>query len=766
MKRLFVLLGLGMALLQAAPTYYSITSGASDEGYKGFREQVMHVPVQDDTSASDITLSYASTVPYNAALIDQTPDEAHNLNLGDINWCSRGMLRVKIYVPPHLKEFKIAMQFFPINYGVGFATFRPVGAIDEQNAKDKGELGTKTYNRYLWQDGKTVSFVFAETMDISFNDYTREKYGIDTSKGGYLYLSFTQAPDLLLSARDYDSRYKIGFVVDMEFEHPFTDALRNEVLAAIPAGLTEPVEPVQHVFSKQCRDPKEFDLVTEVGEAIDPDVLCEDTGGVYENNTCYYLPKDQEKYDCEITDGDQWNETESRCIRPEEIACNATAGKKWYVAGEKCLNTIDRISTPNGSGYQPIALAYDANDTAYRFFDYEANGEGWSTQLSIYNLNATSAVTQKVKVRNGQGDTIGSYEFSVQPQGVWNGRLFFERNALKLEGPADSAASGTEFTVMSMPSVEGSIIVEPLDPAKMAEDETAVDMTVGFNLPWQGQVDVSAAEQECIDRGGFYSADTGECYGGTGGGTVSTSSSSSSSSYYRPPSSTGGSTSSVSTAAEKACIAAGGFYSADTGECYGATVSTASSSSSSSSSSAVSSDPYDYGDYSELSENEAVAQALAGRTFKIDGWFAHYDFEDSIDAFDWVFMTPKKNVYRLHGTKAREDSVFGWKKVYIKVPEEDLSYAMVYMGDWDHDGSEKFDWVMINLDTHKVDKLSGVKSNGTFLYLPGGVDIDVDISDGEIRFIGKPGQGPAPTAASSSSKESTIDPVVLDGGAF
>lgn len=269
-KRFFVTLVLfaSCAILQADSTYLSLTSLQSKQGYTGFRDQVNAVPYGDEYGR-DIELQYSSTFPYDASLINpSTPEEAFGLNLQDIDWCTNGTLKMKIYVPPHLTYFKVALQVLPINSALGFATFLPNGGtIDERDAKGKNELGASAYYDKLWNRGETVIFAVNETADISFYPDIIDEYNIDTSKGGYLYLSFTQADKIISSARPYDSRYNVSAVVQMDFEHPFTEAMRNEILSAVPDGESEPSEAPAHVVSKECDAPYEYDIDTESGDA-------------------------------------------------------------------------------------------------------------------------------------------------------------------------------------------------------------------------------------------------------------------------------------------------------------------------------------------------------------------------------------------------------------------------------------------------------------------------------------------------------------------
>ncbi len=758
MKKLMILLFAGVTgLVAAEPTYFSLTKLSAADGAKGFREQVMNVPENGKSKENDIVLSYSTKIPFDASLIDQTPAEAQKLRLQDVNWCTNGLKKIKIYIPPHIAYLKIAMQYFPINYGLGFATFRPAGGIiDEKNAKGKEEVGSKTYYDNLWNKGKTVVFKVNETADIAFESFLIKYYGIDTSKGGYLYLTFTQASNIIGAARKYDPRYAIGISVDMNFEHPFTQQMRDDVLSAIPAGLDEPIEPAVHVISRECKAPLEYDLVTESGKIVPPDEACSDKGGVYEGNVCYMLPAEQEKYDCVVTDGDVWDN--GRCVRLPERECNAQSDKHWFVEGGECLYTYDAIDTDPNAQEVPKTLQQDINGSKIKIYDYVVNPEGWRTQFYLSNTDTAHALSERVTVLDDNATKLADFNFTIAAGSVWSGRLFYDNGQLTLEAPTDSEAADTVFKYIDANVTKGTLVFEGNESAIAA---TTVKVEYGNALSWKGQATVTPEEQACMDAGGFYSADTGECYGGKNSSASSSSvssvrSSSSSSASYSSTPTQGSSTSAYDTRAEQECQQRGGFYSADTGECYGAKAQ------SSSSSSVASESPeekscHDRGGYYALSkcwfaeddnsdddpvytyesEQDALAGYLAGKTFKINGWFAEHDFENAPTSFDWAYVTPEGDVYQLHGNQPGQESVFGWKKVYFGVSRDEFKYAMVFVGDWDRDGSTKFDWIVINLSTHKVDKLAGANANGTFRYLEGGINIDAEIGDNEITFRAK-----------------------------
>ncbi len=186
----------------------------------------------------------------------------------------------------------------------------------------------------------------------------------------------------------------------------------------------------------------------------------------------------------------------------------------------------------------------------------------------------------------------------------------------------------------------------------------------------------------------------------------------------------------------------------------------------------------------------ALREYLVSKTegFVPTGYFTKYDFFEVEDAFDWVFVTPRGNVYQLRGIEPSMQNIFGWKKIgknfqicddatnffnsllgnigdsddgisglvsnvsnMIDVVESnesqctnvsewfesELSWVMVKLDDWDHDGNGKFDWLLFrSVNDHFVSsvyKLDGVTEKGLFRYkkVP---DIIVYEEDGRYKF--------------------------------
>jgi len=111
-----------------------------------------------------------------------------------------------------------------------------------------------------------------------------------------------------------------------------------------------------------------------------------------------------------------------------------------------------------------------------------------------------------------------------------------------------------------------------------------------------------------------------------------------------------------------------------------------------------------------------VDALLETGSYTINGTFSPYDFADAETAFDWAYVTTSGNVYQLQGNTPSDNDVFGWKAVDVKVPESTNSWYMISLGDWDNDGSTKFDWALVKPDGSRVYKLGGVSDTGNFVY--------------------------------------------------
>ncbi len=119
-------------------------------------------------------------------------------------------------------------------------------------------------------------------------------------------------------------------------------------------------------------------------------------------------------------------------------------------------------------------------------------------------------------------------------------------------------------------------------------------------------------------------------------------------------------------------------------------------------------------------------------SYAVSGTFGWYDFENVPPAFDWVYQTQSGRIFQLQGKAPSEHDVFGWKEVYgIALQPQ---WKMISLGsDIDGDGTTKFDWVLVGVNTDAVYKLSGVRENGTFQYSDK-LNVRYIIEESVIRF--------------------------------
>ena len=133
---------------------------------------------------------------------------------------------------------------------------------------------------------------------------------------------------------------------------------------------------------------------------------------------------------------------------------------------------------------------------------------------------------------------------------------------------------------------------------------------------------------------------------------------------------------------------------------------------------------------------------LLNQTYNINGIFGKYDFIDGYsqgaNAFDWAYVTINGGIYQLQGNEPSDSSVFGWKtRKDISADEVINAWYMFALGsDIDADGSEKFDWILVNINSSSksVYKLAGVKADGTFDY-SSKIEIDYQISNDKKSVI-------------------------------
>ena len=106
---------------------------------------------------------------------------------------------------------------------------------------------------------------------------------------------------------------------------------------------------------------------------------------------------------------------------------------------------------------------------------------------------------------------------------------------------------------------------------------------------------------------------------------------------------------------------------------------------------------------------------LEKRSFSITGVFGEYDFEDATDAFDWVLTTLNGVSYQLQGHPASASDIFGWERVEVSSASPQW-YMVALESDFDDDGTQKFDWLLIGKNSNEIYKLIGVDSSGNFKY--------------------------------------------------
>ncbi len=127
---------------------------------------------------------------------------------------------------------------------------------------------------------------------------------------------------------------------------------------------------------------------------------------------------------------------------------------------------------------------------------------------------------------------------------------------------------------------------------------------------------------------------------------------------------------------------------------------------------------------------------LENKSFRFAGNFYPYPFWDKNDprsAFNWIFETPSKKIYQMHGTTPASNNVFGWKRVDIR-PLSDPSWRFYFLGDIDHDGDTRFDFLTVSYSGGKrVFKLLPTPIGSFFKYQNMGF-MHFDADDRSIRF--------------------------------
>lgn len=684
-----------------AATYDSITAKEDTDGVAGFKNQFLKVG--DEEVFDDILLNYNGSVQ--SYPIVQKED---SLLFEKKVWCTQngesGVRRIKFYIPPYLDRFKLAIQnvylggyggYFLFTYKTDDSTY----PINESTYKS-AEYGFDRFNKALWRDHETVGLVMTSSTAIGFTKSDLDAYGVDNTKGGYLYVTYVQA----LPEGKVEPRLSFNFVAHYKFIKPLTSEMKSAILSRIPLGKTEPIETQRSLINRDCGnylgngvfEQALNPISVEEGEPIDPQQACESQGSNYQyiDSTCY--DTSSEKYTCEISNGGRWS---GRCITPEEDACNASSLTHWYVGGSQCLYRYDHISNASGFSETPKSLTLVESGSAAEVGPFQANEEGWLTQLTLTNSNTTAPKVQHVTIKGHNGVTvIDDINFTL-PQSSSRvveisksgGRLFAK---VYDESGIESAAR-----VATTSETNGTIFITPLT------EEITLDMVFGNSLN---------------------SVDASQSGGGSGGSdnvVISTPTTSSSSSTG----STGGSGSGSGDAITISRPTTSSSSSAAAGSGGDNLLITGPTSSSSSTSTGSTS--------SSVAAYNSIVEKLTSsiESFEIAGWLYHYDFSDVNDDYDYVYLSRENGkLYRLKPTTGED---LKWESVKgIRVDADEKRAAFVLVGDWDKDGKGKNDWVIIDVNNKSVYRFLGNIGAGKLGWDSDPLPVSAFMSDTSVIF--------------------------------
>lgn len=704
MKWILSLLALSLTVF-AGPTYTSMTRFEDSNGVSGFRNQFMNVPDIQQSAQGDIAIGASYTVPYNTKLLTQTEEEARSLALSAVDWCIDDMLRVKVYIPAHIASFQVALQYLPINDGLMFATYIPDGEIRE----DKDGIVYTNLFEELWANHKTTAWIFKTAASFVLNSTYISRYGIDTSKGGYLYLSFSQS-DNKVSNKEYDPRYKMSFSIYYTFQRPLTSAMREDILSQIPTNETEPVEPDQILTTGACSQyavsgnnvnftPAPFLIEVEAGEPLSPQEACEKLYGndafydadktLADTAECYDTRSDQ--YQC-LVEGLRWD---GRCISADEEACNADPDTTWFLDGNTCLDDLKSI--------EPVI---DEEENALYFEPFQVNEDGWMTQMFIHNKDANETRDYTIAVKPRESNSLG-FTFNAQPGDSATLEVTKSNNKIRVNlYDSDGVAMENEQTIPTA-DTNGSISlsVDTNDSTWRDAAKTEVIFKYGNNIQTAAAVSSSSSSSSSA------ASSSGDAQ------------SSVASLIYQP-------VSSVSSAYSSSAVS----QNDDGGDNVIITVPVSSSSTAAASSAATSS-VQSSASSSAPKVYTSVSERLTDEDgeFSISGWIYAHDFVDEENAsFDQLFAsTVNGKAYRLRPSSGEE---LLWEQVTgVQLDEADKLYAFVYVGDWDHDQTWTHDWVAVELASNKVFSFAGNTGLGDIKYgevLP----VDAVISGDTITF--------------------------------
>lgn len=151
-----------------------------------------------------------------------------------------------------------------------------------------------------------------------------------------------------------------------------------------------------------------------------------------------------------------------------------------------------------------------------------------------------------------------------------------------------------------------------------------------------------------------------------------------------------------------------------------------------------------------------IANYLDKKNLEISGEFYNYDFAGVPAHWDFVFKSTNGVILQLRGNPSTPTDLFGWKEINI-----DLSlipdYYFIYLGDFDFDGDNRFDWILIQRSNNIAYKLVGSTINSTFLWSER-IPVSFYISNNQVMFT-KNVNIPIGVSAPTSSLLPTTTPV-------
>jgi hypothetical protein len=127
-----------------------------------------------------------------------------------------------------------------------------------------------------------------------------------------------------------------------------------------------------------------------------------------------------------------------------------------------------------------------------------------------------------------------------------------------------------------------------------------------------------------------------------------------------------------------------------------------------------------------------IASFLDKRSFPVSGEFYSYDFANVPAHWDYVFKSVNGEILQLRGNPSTYNDLFGWKKVDITLRGMS-DYYFIYLGDFDFDQDNRFDWILVQQSKQIAYKLTGVSSNNSFVW-GNKIPVTFYISNNQVTF--------------------------------